>query len=368
MTTVLPAAFCDWLSMYCIHPQGGLPIINDGNAIRVKSQRPDRWLDAETGKWAMGVPVEDVEFCAPRSHQHVASFDSSIMIRCDGYRIEIDGNISRLGRPDNLFGLSVLDCFTKANELLRGMYGIPEAFKCCEETEQYATSGTFIQTNAVITRVDVTMNYAAGSAVKARRVINAMCGQSVQRTGKNSAPKSYGNGVTWNEGSKRWYAKLYIKADSLGEHVTPEVAQYCADNGIVRHEVSLKARELADRGLQSLLGWARRKEGIPMENVIYADFGEIFHRNTVSHTDFSDMPRSIAKLARDYYNGADLWHDDTYTKRTRQLWRKKLLPYGLDIATPPNALRFATRVQVVDLQPLAAPAWYSINDNRLRVA
>lgn len=350
--------FCDWLTIHQLHPQGGLPIINGGRVVKLNCKALRNCIEHDTGWHVLGFAHEEVEYTVETRIEHEGSYETAVQLRCDGFRVELSGNVSRFGRRDNLFGLSVVECIEKANQIL-AQFGLPP-FSDCERATPHARQDNFTRNGAVITRVDITCNYAAGSPEKARRVLSCMAGQAGARMGKNSAPKAYSNGVTWNEGSKRWYEKLYLKADDLGQWADEAVHQFCRELGIVRHEVSLKSRELADNGLNTILAWARRKEGQAMENVIYARFAEKFHRNQVSYTEMRDIPGRLGEIARDYYNGHDVWNDSAKSKRQRQRWRKDLLSYGIDIATKPNVLRFAQRIQIVELQPVRVPDWYGL--------
>ena len=81
--------------------------------------------------------------------------------------------------------------------------------------------------------------------------------------------------------------KAQFKADELGENVTPEVREYCEQYGLLRYEVSLKARELADRGLQSMMGWLPvTEDGMSIENVIYGHFAQVLTLPTPSRNFF----------------------------------------------------------------------------------
>jgi len=104
--------------------------------------------------------------------------------------------------------------------------------------------------------------------------------------------------VTWNEGSRRHYEKLYFKADELGPHVSQEVRDYCNENGVLRYEVSLKARELADRGLKSIRAWARTEGGLRMDNVVFGRFAQVLTRNQVTVTEIQDIPGKLGLVAR----------------------------------------------------------------------
>lgn len=350
--------FCDWLTAYQDHAEGGLPVLNDGYAVRFGPEALKRAICQDTGELRTFFDASEAEYTVSRRIEHEGSFDTRLAIRCDGTRVELSGNVGRFGRPDNLFGLSVLDTLLRANEILQAL-GLP-AFSHLERNAGHARDDGFHKShNVVITRVDLTANFATGSREAAFRVLHWMSGQGTSRNaGKN--PRNYGNGVTWNEGSARHYEKLYFKGDELGRHVSPEVAQYCIDNGILRYEVSLKSRELADRNLQSMVSWSRvNQEGLRMEQVIYGRFAEVLTRNQVTVTEIQDIPGKLGLIARSYLNGENPYETGSPAVRTRRRWRSQLLKYGLDIAQPCDVMRLTTRVRVIELEPVSAPAWYS---------
>lgn len=329
--------FCDWLSMYQIHPQGGLPVINSGRVVAV---------DADGS----------VEWTTCKKMEHVGSFDTRLRFMCDGTRVIFEGNIGRYGRSDNVFGYSVLDCVGLASDFLEG-FGLPR-FSQIENNLPASRSDSYIKTGAVITRVDLTQNYLTGSPENASRLVHYMAGQQGHgREGRNAVAKAYGNtGVTWGEGSKHWYAKLYLKFLEMEKHAHPMVLDWCRQVGLARHEVSLKSRYLLRHGLQDLRSWIV-KEGEKMENVIYGRFGEIFNRNTVQRSSLDDMPDKLRRVVLDWMSGNDIWHGSE-SRWTKNRLRNALLPYGYDIKTPCDVSRLNLRVEVITMQPAVAPEWY----------
>lgn len=349
--------FCDWITIYQDH-QIDLPILNDGFVVRFEPDAFRKSIDSETGEIRPMFDAMKAEYTVSRKMEHEGSYESKVAIRCDGRRVELSGNVGRFGRPDNVFGLSVLETIDRANEILASLDLPP--FSCVERNCAFARVDSFSKgNNAVITRTDLTANFATGSRANAFRVLHWMSGQGTARnSGKN--PRNYGNGVTWNEGSKRHYEKLYFKADELGPHVTPEVRDYCEQNGILRYEVSLKARELADRGLQSMMGWLPvTEDGMRKENVIYGHFAQVLTRNQVSVTECQKIPGKLGFIARSYLNGENPYESAEVPDRTRRRWRSDLMKFGLDIAQPIDVTRLNTRIRMIDLQPVAAPAWYN---------
>lgn len=348
--------FCDWITLYQDHEQQ-LPIINDGHVVRFEPEAFRKCIDEETGEIRPMFDALKAEYTVCRRIEHEGSYETKVSVRCDGHRVELSGNVGRFGRSDNLFGLRVLETIQRANEILAAL-GLPP-FSGVEKNCMYARTDNFAAgRNAVITRVDLTANFATGSREAAFRCLHWMSGQGTARnSGKN--PRNYGNGITWNEGSKRHYEKLYFKADELGPHVSDEVRDYCNQNGILRYEVSLKSRELSDRGLQSMVGWSRvSKEGTRMENVIYGKFAEVLTRNQVSVTECQKIPGKLGFIAKSYLNGENPYEADIGSS-TRRRWRSQLMQYGIDIAQPIDVTRMQTRIRVIDLQPVAAPSWYS---------
>lgn len=349
--------FCDWITVYQDHGID-LPVINDGFVVRFEPDAFRKSIDEETGEIRPMFDALKAEYTVSRKMEHEGSYETKISVRCDGRRVELSGNVGRFARPDNVWGLPVLETIDRANDILSTL-GLPP-FSCADKNAPYARTDTYSKgNNAVITRVDLTSNFATGSRANAFRVLHWMAGQGTSRNcGKN--PHYYGNGVTWNEGSKRHYEKLYFKADELGPYVSDEVRQYCEQNGLLRYEVSLKSRELADRGLQSMMGWLPVEvNAMRKENVIYGHFAQVLTRNQVSVTECHAIPGKLGLIARSYLNGENPYEALNAGISTRRRWRADLLKYGIDIAQPIDVTRLGTRIRMIDLQPVSAPSWYN---------
>lgn len=329
--------FCDWLSCYQIFPDGGLPVINGGHVVAVDSSG-------------------EVEWTTQKKIDAVGSYDTKIRFMCDGFRVVFEGNIGRYGRSDNVFGYSVLECVSRASNLLE-TYGIPR-FTQVENNLAAARSDNFIKTGCVLTRVDLTQNYALGGMENAMRLVHYMAGQAGSgREGRNMVPKAYGqSGVTWNEGSKHWYAKLYLKFLEMEKYALGPVVEWVKKVGMARHEVSLKSRYLLRHGYQDLRAWLV-KDGEKMENVIYGKFAEVFERNTVNTDPYTELPPKLRRVAISWRDGEDIWNGPE-SRVTKWRMRKSLLPFGIDIKFPCDVTRLAMRVQVIKMEPISAPDWY----------
>lgn len=357
----MSGAFCDWLSCYQDHAGGGLPVINNGCVAQFEADAVKRFIAPETGQIKTVFDTEQIEWTTQKHFDYEGSYGTKIRVKCDGNRVSFDGNIGRWGRPDNVFGFGVCACIDRANAILE-LLGLPPF---THEKNIPTRGDVYIPNGCIITRVDLTKNYAAGSHKNAVRLIHYFAGQD---SGRRASAKQYGeNGVTWNEGSKYWYSKMYIKAESLGNDVSPEVTEWARESGIVRHEISLKSRYLTQNGLRHINDWKHNEwvvwdeehEEVPtMENVIYRRFSDVLKRGQAVRTPLEDIPGNIGRIARDWRSGIDVWGDITVTRQTRARWRKQLLGYGIDIKQPSNAVRLNTQVQVIELKAAVEPSWY----------
>ena len=325
--------FCDWLSIYQEH-LAKLPVINDGAVFGVDQNGQVQWTTLAKAK------IE-------------GSYDTTIYIKCDGSRVVLEGNIGRFRRPDNVFGYSVIQCIQIANALL-AEHGLPPFTE-----PRFDSYAGLYRDGAVITRIDLTCNYETGSLKNARKILAYLSGQDSSR---RAHAHTYGeSGVTWNEGSKFWYAKIYLKAESLGDLATQEIQYYTQQTGLLRHEISLKSRYLRQHKLQHINQWITDrlgKEVTDMENVIYNRFTDILHRGTACSTQLEDIPKNLGNIAIAWRAGKDVWNDQHYSDRTRRRWRKQLLQYGIDIKQPSNITTLNTRLNVLELKQATAPSWY----------
>lgn len=326
-------AFCDWLTIYQDHYGVELPRINNGCV------------------WSIDADGQ-IEWTTERNFEHVGSYDTKIRIRCNGSRVKLDGNIGRLDRADNVFGHSVYQCIALANALL-ARFDLPPF-----TVPQFNASSGELAGGAIITRVDLTENYATGSHRKALKLVNYLAGHDA---GRRATVKQYGdNGVVWNEGSKYQSSKLYIKAESLGPHASDQLAEWVRQQGIARHEITLKSRFLKQKKLQHINDWQAYENGklTDMDNIIYGRFTEVLTRGTAIDTQIEEIPKTLGHVALAWRAGKNVFGDENYSIRTRQRYRKQLLKYGIDIKQPANMSRIATRIDVIQMKAVEAPSWY----------
>lgn len=335
------AVFVDWLSLAQSHPQGGLPVFTAGVV----------WGTDEEG---------EVDWRTVRARKIEGSYETSLQVRCDGETVTFSGNISRFGRPDNLFGFSFPECLRRINLVLAHFYLPPfttgEKYHANIKTKEGWTLKR-CWTGAVVRKIDLTRNYESGSADDARRYMEWL---ATQQGGARVQVGTYTGGETvdWGRGSRSVYYKVYLKGPEIRRHKGPDaLADYCDSVGLCRFEVSFKSTWLHDYGMHYL-------GDLDMGELIKAfeHRAEVLTRAKHTSDDFEQLPNHYRRTARDYLAGDDM--SNRLSRRTFYRHRKALLPYGIDIAVKRNVINFQPRVRVVEVRPARIPSWYDFGNRK----
>ena len=332
--------FVDWLSLYQDH-EHELPVVDAGCVMGVDEHGELVW------KTTRAVRIE-------------GSHDSSVNVRCDGHRVSFDGNVSRFGRPSNLFGFSLAECMRRVNELLQTL-GLPPftmgrkyhrsvVKEGCFDNNDRNTRSTEIQehwTGCRVTRIDLTANYGAGSLSDAHAYMAWLSTQ--QQSARIKVGTHFdGETVDWGRGSRRVYAKCYLKSSEMARHGAPgELIEFCEHVGLIRFEVTVKSTQLISMGCQYL-----GSLDMHQLELLFEERRAVMGRAEHTHDDLEQLPNHFRRTARDYLAGDDL--AKRLPRNTFWRHRKALLPYGLDIAVKRNVIEFKPRVRVIELRPLTA--------------
>lgn len=347
LTVETGGIFCDWLSVHQTH-EATLPVISDGCYVR---------------------------FDADGTHEHTTlkkvriegSHETSIFVKCDGHSVHFEGNVSKWGRPDNVFGFSFHDCIARINDLL-AKQGLPP-FTPGKKMEVSTPQGWRTHwTGARISRIDVTQNFAAGSAENAYHFMRFLAGQQASRLKTGT----YGEGETVDFGkhSRRVYSKAYLKGPELLRHAKKpkknqsefskpfdpylfELAEWCNSIGLVRFETTYKSTFLIDNGFQFL-------GGINMAN-LEIDFKErqsVFTRANCEIEELSSLDTKTLAIYRMWQAGDDI--TKKCSRATFYRHRSKLLPFGIDIAVKSNVIPFQPKTRIIKLEPVKIPDFYQI--------
>ena len=334
--------FVDWLSISQVYPEGGLPVVDSGCVLAVDESGQLKWKTTSSVK-------------------HEGSFETSVNVRCDGYRVTFSGNVSRFGRSDNLFGFDFWECLRRINAVL-GYYELPAFTPGAKREEISRGEVRYVWSGARVSRIDLTANYEAGSADNAHAYLQWLGSQHVGR--HEGRVLGQGETVAWGGQAKggkrgtRQYWKAYIKHLEMVRHgcQDSQVIEHCTARGVVRFEGTLRSNALTDMGAAYLgdyeSGWA-------MGQLIRAfkEHSEVVSRAEKCTDDLDDLPKHLRGTARDYLAGMDL-----QTRMSRASFyrhRNALLPYGVDIAVR-NVRPFQPRIRVIELRPAEVPIWYQL--------
>ena len=375
--------FIDWLTISQEHDHD-LPVVCDVFTLTI---------DANTN--------EVLSTRQPR-FKHEASFSTSVSIHVQGRKIRVEGNPSRVGRLDNLFGFtSIEQCVSVYNALLRE-YGLPGFTRCTRldirQGESGAKSGDRIADGAKIERIDLTTNVSLGEG----NVLAYLRGVSSQRIG-HSIGFLYPNGrtVAWTpkgngKGGRLQYRKAYDKAFEMDQNCLPKIKRvfgeesqeykyvqrvknYCAQEGVVRMEQELKSEYLQR---EALCYWGLFDERRLAE--LHSEFLKIDEKLKVTAMDIVSIAEQLIaegvcetlRSARTTASYALEWMSGTsnidFSKSQVKGHAAKLNRIGINIRNACDTSRFAPvfvrQCREVTKSALVVPMWYQRPNHLQQVA
>lgn len=247
--------FFDWLSCYQDH-DFQLPIISDDGFASFD------FIDGTFGQ------IRQARV------KHEGSYSTSITVHVQNNRVTVDGNPSRYGRLDNLFGFtSIDDCFAVYNHIL-DFLGLPPFTKCTflGYQEHVKKSGAVTlkprANGAIMTRLDLTTNMAVGGGTCVDAYLKALSMMPYRRMrghlyadGKACDWKSILGNVC------AIYPSVYDKGHEFALHLLPKIRRsfgeqspehiyisnlidYCRAMGVTRHEQKIRSEFLTANNLQ----------------------------------------------------------------------------------------------------------------------
>jgi hypothetical protein len=333
--------------------------------------------------------------------KHEASHSTSVTIHVQGRKVRVEGNPSRVGRLDNLFGFTTIDqCIAVYNALLRE-YGLPAFTRCTRvdvrQGQSGAKAGDLIADGAKIERIDLTTNVAMGKD----NVLAYLRGVSSQRIG-HSIGFLYPNGrtVAWTpkgngQGGRLQYRKAYDKAFEMDQNLIPKIKRlygdespeyayvqrvrdYCVEHGVVRMEQELKGEFLKR---ESLCYWGLFDEGRLAE--LHREFLRIDEKLKVTAMDIVSISqqllaeglcpnirsaRTTASYALEWMTGAQL----DFSKKQVNTHAALLNKIGINIRNACDTSRFAPvfirQCREIEKSALVVPIWYERPNHLQQVA
>ncbi len=321
-------AFIDWITVTQFHSEGGWPIVSGGVVVNYD---------------ASGAPV----FERNKPARFQGSFETGVAVGCDGFRVSLSGNPGRLSRPDNVFNHGIAGTVAACNRVLES-FGLPPF------TATRIDANGMERRGAVVSRLDITRNYATGSEGAARALISWLAGRSLARMRRGfSGTES----VWW--ANTRHMLKAYIKHIEMRGHGVAEsdpLYRWLMACGVVRVEVELKKRLLSELCFNDLGNITDERL-----NELFDEQTAILHQSDRSDDDdiLEHVPHRSRVYAAAWLAGEDLAALGV-SRSTLYAHAKVLRECGIDILQRRNLAKFPVRVRTIEIQPLAVPDWYSL--------
>jgi hypothetical protein len=327
--------------------------------------------------------------------RHEGSWQSSLRVTCDGVNVTVEGNPSRFGRMDNLFGFTDI---REAVEVFQGVlreYGLPEFDFNVKNIDLWAHDNkrVFRFYGATFHRVDLCSNHISGSMENARQFLVYLSGLPASR---GLVPHIYPDGNTVDYGGngegkkgttylyRKWYIKGVEQEKNLFKIITKEklcdedllygdrLLNYVKGYGIVRYEVSFKRKFLYRKGYHvmdrvvCLFDEFRRYE----DEHLLEDGGRVLNVDerpgsvlVGKEIDGFVIGKRFARVMDQVYyawkNGEDV--REIVGKSTFYKVRSVLKNYGVDISRPCTVVRMPVEVRKIVISPVESPPyWYRL--------
>lgn len=326
-------------------------------------------------------------------YRHKGSYCDEVSITIRGSVIRMDGNPSRWGKTENLFGFTELDsCVYCFNNILASL-NLPIFTRCTGIYYGQGKDGEKVKKysdGAIIKRIDITTNKSVGQGNE-KTFIRALS----QMRYRNSIGRLHTNVLTADWLSDKGNANLiypscYIKHEEMRLHsyqkiknkfgeqseefkYYKKVFDYCEQNGVVRFEQKLKSRYLQR---ENLCYWGL-SDFSKLEKV-QEEFTTMYKKMSVSKVELENIAEQLlssgvvdtlrkanttAFYAMKWANGQDLGLSSRQWKEHRARLRK----IGIDIANPCDLEKFqAVRVvscEQILVRPFKAPDFYQYPSN-----
>ena len=360
----------DWVSIRQQHPPE-TPMLGGSEHILV--------IDSESGQ----VTREKVGFFS-----HEGSFDTRVAVRSYQGLVEWSGNPSRWGRLDNVWGYTCMsDCLALINRHLESL-GLPPFTASApgvqaRRSQMEGPDSRPATTGAVLTRVDLNRNFAAGDMRSAETYLRAAA--SAVYRGKSAQVHS-ATSVSWGSvqhSRLTMYAKgaeiaghtnyqpskvidqppEFVQAYLDGLQYRRELAEWATGIGLLRHECRLGRHGLRQSGLRSLDEWDdERARDIAQTRFDAMNVGcstgldRAFDAFVAAGLTDRRAATLSGVVSRWYFG------DDTSVGVSPATWYRYRSTVrdvlGIDIAQRPDVAVLTAQVRTVTLTPASPPAWY----------
>lgn len=267
-------------------------------------------------------PLGEVMWSADKGFVCRGSFDGAIQAKSDGGTLWVSGNPVKWVQGHNVYGGGDVSGFAAKLGTV-GARALGLTLTAADREAWYAGAGR-------ITRVDITRSYRLRDSAEVDSWLSAAA--AVLRS-RYQAPSVEPGTLYIGKHSRRIALKLYNKARELRRHELPVNVPHrdkllALADGLLRVEVTCRARFLKEEGLMQPAAWSEaRANGIIDERLAAMNLNDT---QVLSVRDAVDLPPRLLAYYELWRNGHDL---KAMTSRSAfYRWRRELLAYGIDIA------------------------------------
>lgn len=321
---------------------------------------------------------------------HEGSYSTSIIVHVQTNRITMSGNPSRYNRLDNLFGFTDLDdCFKVYNSILASL-GLPLFTKCVKTGYVDHLDGSapeMLFTGCVLTGIHLTTNFAVGAGCEDTYIKSLALLPYRRSRGRLHADGKTVDWLSIQGNARELYPSVYNKGYEIRLKSLPNVkrkfgeqspeyqylndlATYCEQQGVTRHELKINSPYLKKHGLH-MYGLS----DLTALTQLHDDFLNIDNTLKVTAMDLRTISETLieegicentksanitALYAYNWMNGERF----DGAKSQVQIHRARLRKIGIDILKPCNLLLFSpvivkqvTEITKTVLQP---PDFYKL--------
>jgi II/X family phage/plasmid replication protein len=268
-----------------------------------------------------------VERSTDRRLQVAGSHASTLAVRGCGGELEISGNPAKWLQGHNVFGSS--HPIRLVYHVMRRLVPILDLTPTLNERRAW------VYGDYDLLRVDVTRMYDLGSNAEVVRFLN---GAAVVAKGRHQKASAYGSDTVYiGQRSSRVTVKFYNKllemltrGHMLPDTLAPEDRDMLLKfvEGQLRYELTLRSKELAERGLRSACAWSSDTA----DRLLDERLGKIELNDALRLAEdvVQQLPLKLALIYHAWRAGTDF--KAIYTRPTFYRYRRQLLAYDIDIA------------------------------------
>ncbi len=268
-----------------------------------------------------------IERSTDRRLQVPGSHASTLAVRGGGGELEISGNPAKWLQGHNVFGLS--HPIKLVYHVMRRLVPLLSLTPTLDDRRAW------VYGDYDLLRVDATRMYDLGSNAE---VVRFLSGAAVVAKGRYQKASAYGSDTVYiGQKSSRVTVKFYNKYEEMltRGHVLPDTlpTEDCSRllefvEGQLRYELTLRSKELAERGLRFASAWSSDTG----DRLLDERLGKIELNDALRLAEdvVQQLPPKLVPIYDAWRAGRDL--KQLYAKNTFYRYRRQLLAYDIDIS------------------------------------